>query len=40
VNAYVYLLTDRYPYSGPEAGEPEAPEPETPEPEAPEPLPA
>jgi hypothetical protein len=40
VNAYVYLLTDRYPYSGPEAGEPEAPEPEPTEPEAPEPLPA
>lgn len=26
-NAYLYLLTDRYPYSGPEAGEPEALEP-------------
>ena len=26
-NAYLYVLTDRYPYSGPEAGEP-APEPE------------
>ena len=31
-NAYLYLLTDRYPYSGPEAGEP-APEPQPVEPD-------
>jgi hypothetical protein len=37
VNGFLYLLTDRYPYSGPESGEPE---PEPGEPEALEPLPA
>jgi len=31
LNAYLYILTDRYPYSGPEAGEP-APEPAEEEP--------